>query len=56
MFARRLLITAGTPGHMYLADRQEKCLEEEIKRKQSEASGTQPRLKKIMNWKMKKRI
>lgn len=28
MLASRLLITAGTPGHMYLADRQEKCLQQ----------------------------
>lgn len=28
MFASRVLITAGTPGHMYLEDRQAKCLTE----------------------------
>lgn len=28
MFARRVLITAGTPGHMYLDDRQAKWLQE----------------------------
>lgn len=27
MLASRVLMTAGTPGHMYLVDRQEKCLE-----------------------------
>jgi len=27
MLASRVLITAGTPGHMYLDDRQAKCLE-----------------------------
>lgn len=26
MFANNVLITAGTPGHIYLVDRQEKCL------------------------------
>lgn len=29
MLASRVLMTAGTPGHMYLVDRQEKCLEKE---------------------------
>lgn len=29
MLASRVLITAGTPGHMYLDDRQAKCLEEQ---------------------------
>ncbi len=28
MLASRLLITAGTPGHMYLDERHEKCLKE----------------------------
>lgn len=27
MFARRVDITAGTPGHRYLVERQWKCLE-----------------------------
>ena len=26
MLASRVLITAGTPGHVYLEDRQEKCV------------------------------
>lgn len=30
MLASRVLITAGTPGHMYLEDRQAKCLGEEV--------------------------
>ena len=27
MLASSVLITAGTPGHMYFVDKQEKCLE-----------------------------
>ena len=30
MLARRVLMTAGTPGHMYFVDRQEKCLKEKV--------------------------
>lgn len=33
MLANRVLITAGTPGHMYLEERQAKCLKEEEKGK-----------------------
>lgn len=29
MFASKVLITAGTPGHMYLEERQAKCLQRE---------------------------
>lgn len=29
MLASRVLITAGTPGHMYLEERQAKCLQRE---------------------------
>lgn len=30
MLASRVLITAGTPGHMYLEERQAKCLQKEV--------------------------
>lgn len=30
MLASRVLITAGTPGHMYLEERQAKCLGREV--------------------------
>lgn len=30
MLASRVLITAGTPGHMYLEERQAKCLWREV--------------------------
>lgn len=39
MLASKLLITAGTPGHMYLADRQEKCLQEG-KKKHNNSGGS----------------
>lgn len=38
MLASRVLITAGTPGHMYLDDRQAKCLG-----RRSTASAAGPR-------------
>ena len=38
MLASRVLITAGTPGHMYLEERQAKCLQRE-----AEGEGAGPR-------------
>ena len=34
MLASNVLMTAGTPEHMYLDERQEKCLQTEEKEKQ----------------------
>lgn len=39
MLARRVLITAGTPGHMYLEERQAKCLRREA---EGETTGGTP--------------
>lgn len=44
ILASRVLITAGTPGHMYLDDRQAKCLERRAQSKLVKNLGSRPLL------------
>lgn len=50
ILASRVLITAGTPGHMYLDDRQAKCLEREAQGKLDKNLGSKPPLPPICTY------